>query len=64
VYGPLWRALPGRWPLKLAQALVLLALVVVVCFQWLFPVVAEHLPFNDNTVTAGTPAGHAATTRP
>jgi len=31
--------------------LVLLALAAVaVCFLWLFPLAAEHLPFNDNTV--------------
>jgi len=23
---------------------------VAICFLWLFPLAAEHLPFNDNTV--------------
>lgn len=54
MYAALWRALPGpRWA-KAVQSLVLLALVVAVLFQWVFPAVAEMLPFNDNTV-AGAP---------
>ncbi|PKW26905.1 hypothetical protein [Phycicoccus duodecadis] len=50
MYAALWRALPGpRW-LKALECLVLLAVVVAVLFQWVFPVVAELLPFNENTV--------------
>lgn len=50
MYGPLWRLLPGHWTLKLLQVVALVALVVVVCFVWLFPAIAPRLPFNDNTV--------------
>lgn len=63
MYGPLWRALPGRWPWKVLQLVALAAVVVVVCFQWVFPAIAPHLPFNGNTVGAaswavpGRPAG-------
>lgn len=50
MYGALWRVLPGpRW----LRALILLALaaaVVVVCFAWVFPAVAPHMPFNDITI--------------
>ncbi|MBK7721852.1 MAG: hypothetical protein IPI32_06385 [Austwickia sp.] len=47
MYGALWRALPGPWPVKAVLALALLALVVWACFQWLFPWVAVRLPVND-----------------
>jgi hypothetical protein len=51
MYGPMWRALLGPWPVKLLQAVLLALGFVAVCFIWLFPLVADHLPFNDNTVT-------------
>lgn len=51
MYAALWRALPGRTWLKAAQALVLFAVVVLVCMQWVFPLIAPHMPFNDTTVT-------------
>ena len=50
MYGPLWRALPGPWPVRLAQLMVLVLAVVAVCFLWVFPAVAPHMPFNGNTV--------------
>lgn len=50
MYAALWHLLPGpRWA-KALQCLVLLAVVLVVCFVWVFPAVAPHLPFNDSTV--------------
>jgi hypothetical protein len=30
--------------------LALLAAVVVVCFQWVFPTISPLMPFNDTTV--------------
>lgn len=50
MYAALWRALPGPLPVKVVQAVLLLALVVAVCFTWLFPAVAPLLPVNDGTV--------------
>lgn len=50
MYAALWRVLPGNRLAKVIQVLVLLALVVAVCFAWVFPAIAPHLPFNDNTV--------------
>ena len=44
MYAALWRAV---------LCLVLVLAVVAVCFDWLFPLVSEHLPFTDNTVGAG-----------
>ena len=55
MYGPLWRAVPGPWPVKLLQTLLLVLAFVAACFLWLFPLVADHLPFNDNTVTTTAP---------
>ena len=52
IYGALWRSLPGPAVLKALLALVLVALVVAVLFVWVFPRVAPHMPFNDNTVGA------------
>lgn len=50
MYGPLWRALPGPWPVKL---LLLLALVVAVFFllmEVVFPWVSTMMPYNDVAV--------------
>ena len=55
MYGPLWRLLPGPWPVKVIIALVLVVAVVAVCFLWLFPAIAPHLPFNGNSVQTGLP---------
>lgn len=50
MYGLLWRVLPGpRW-LKVTQLVVLAAIVVVVCFTWVFPAVEPFVPGNDQTV--------------
>ena len=50
VYGWLWRRLPGPPALRALQALVLVLALVALCFGWVFPAVAPHLPFNDGTV--------------
>jgi hypothetical protein len=50
VYAALWRALPGPTWAKAAQAAVLLAVVVAVCFRWVFPVLEPLMPFADVTV--------------
>ncbi len=55
MYGPLWRLLPGPWPVKVALALALVVAVVAVCFLWLFPAIAPHMPFNGNAVQTGLP---------
>ncbi|MFL6170933.1 MAG: hypothetical protein ACJ711_14770 [Ornithinibacter sp.] len=55
MYAALWRSLPGSSWVKALQCLVLLLALVAVCFVWVFPAVAPHLPFNDNTVETGIP---------
>jgi hypothetical protein len=58
MYAALWRALPGPALVRAALLLVLLVAVVVVCFEWLFPLVASWLPYDETTV--GTDTGAAA----
>ena len=53
MYGPLWRLLPGPWPVKALLSLTLVVGVVAFCFLWLFPTIAPLMPFNDNTVQTG-----------
>lgn len=56
MYAGLWRALPGPVALRLLLMLVLLAAVLVMCFQWLFPLVASWLPYGNTTVDSDTAA--------
>jgi hypothetical protein len=50
MYAALWRLVPGPWPVKLLVMVLLAAVVVAVCFTWVFPAVAPLMPFNENTV--------------
>ena len=61
MYGSLWRMLPGAWPVKVLLSLILLAVVIVVCFVWVFPAIAPYVPFNGNSVQSGLPVLPAAT---
>ncbi|MEP7035646.1 MAG: hypothetical protein ABI662_10285 [Dermatophilaceae bacterium] len=61
MYGSLWRLLPGRWPVKALQCVMLVIGVVALCFLWLFPAIAPYMPFNDNTI-ATAPASPGSTT--
>ena len=62
MYEALWRMMPGRWPVKLLCSLVLVAVVVAVCFLWLFPAIAPYMPFNGNSVQSGLPFPGSPTT--
>ncbi|SDS37501.1 hypothetical protein SAMN04489751_1868 [Brevibacterium sandarakinum] len=53
MYGLIWRLLPGNWFVKLIFALILIAAVVLLLMQYVFPVVAPYMPFNNATVTDG-----------
>ncbi|NPC97671.1 hypothetical protein [Nocardioides sp. zg-DK7169] len=50
MYAALWRLLPGPTWLKLLEALVLVALVLIVLMTLVFPAVEPLLPFDDVTV--------------
>jgi len=56
VYSLIWRLLPGPWPVRVVTAVLLALVVVFVLFQYVFPVVAPLVPFNDNTVSTGSAA--------
>lgn len=50
MYALLWRALPGPAWFRAFLLLILFVGFVYLCFTWLFPTIAPHLPFNDMTV--------------
>jgi high-affinity Fe2+/Pb2+ permease len=50
MYGWIWHHLPGPTAVRLLCAGLLLAAVVAVLFLWVFPALAPHLPWQDNTV--------------
>lgn len=50
MYAALWCALPGPAVLKAVLLVALLGVIVVVCFEWLFPLVASWLPYDETTV--------------
>lgn len=53
MYAFIWRLLPGPVPVKAMLALLLVLVVVFVLFQYVFPIAAPLVPFNDNTVSTG-----------
>lgn len=54
MYAALWRILPGPALVRVLILLVLLALVVLACFEWLFPLVASWLPYDETTISTDT----------
>lgn len=50
MYGWIWRHLPGPVVLRLLLALALVLAVAAALFLWVFPAIAPHMPFNDQTV--------------
>lgn len=59
MYGFIWRHLPGNWFVKLLISLVLIAVAVFLLMQYVFPVIAPYMPFNDATVTSMGIGSHA-----
>lgn len=50
MYGWIWRHLPGPAPLRVLEALILVAGVVALLMFVVFPWVEPMLPFNDVSV--------------
>lgn len=50
MYGWIWRMLPGTFPVKLLQAVVLVAAVVALLLFVVFPWISPMLPFNNPTI--------------
>lgn len=53
MYAFIWRHLPGPWIVRLLIALMLIAAVCYLLMQFIFPVIAPFMPFNDATVDEG-----------
>lgn len=51
MYGWIWRQLPGPIWARAIIAVLALAIVVLVLFEWVFPAVSALLPFQEQTVT-------------
>ena len=49
MYGWIWRHLPGPLPVKVVEALALVAAVLALLFFVVFPWAEPRLPFNDVT---------------
>lgn len=54
MYAWLWRLLPGPLWVRVLICLVLAVVLVLMCFEWVFPTVAPYMPFNDGTVDSGS----------
>lgn len=52
MYGALWRALPGPWPVRLLFMLILLAAVLVALVIWVFPWIDSTF-FEEPDITVG-----------
>jgi len=57
VYSWIWRTLPGPWPVKALLALALAAIVVLLCFQFLFPWLEATVPWLGDVTVEETPTG-------
>lgn len=53
MYEFIWRILPGNWFVKLIISLILIAAVCYVLLEYVFPVIAPYMPFNDATIEEG-----------
>jgi hypothetical protein len=54
MYGALWRILPGPAWVRIVELLVLLAIVLFVLVEWIFPWFNTFVNVNDVTVEDGT----------
>ncbi|WJZ03898.1 hypothetical protein [Corynebacterium freiburgense] len=50
MYGFIWRAIPGPWPIKLLVSLVLLVGVFLLLMEVIFPYISVLMPYNDVAV--------------
>lgn len=50
MYAYLWRALPGRGPVKTILLVLLLVALVLVLMEVVFPWVSDRMPYTDVTV--------------
>lgn len=55
MYGAIWRALPGAWPVKLLFSLIFLAAIVIALAAWVFPW-ADAVLLPQEGITVGEAA--------
>ncbi|MDR2255747.1 MAG: hypothetical protein LBE25_07105 [Arthrobacter sp.] len=55
MYAWLFRHLPGPLWIRIIQTLLLLALVVLVLMNYVFPWASQYSPWTDSTVGASAP---------
>lgn len=53
MYGALWCAIPGPWPVKLLVMLALIAAVLYAMVTWVFPWVDETFLKTGDDITVG-----------
>lgn len=53
MYAAIWRLLPGPVWLRFLLALLLVAGVVLVLFEWVFPMIAPYMPFYAGGAEVG-----------
>lgn len=56
MYGALWHALPGPWPVKLVIVLALVAAIVYALITWVFPWIDSLLAPAESDITVGMAA--------
>lgn len=59
MYEFIWRLLPGNWFVKTIISALLIAGIVFVLMQYVFPVIAPYMPFNDATIEGQAAHGDA-----
>ncbi|MCA0328593.1 MAG: hypothetical protein LCI03_01665 [Actinobacteria bacterium] len=60
MYGWIWSHLPGPWPVKAVLALALLAIVVLLCFQYVFPWLESVVPWLGDVTVDNSPSAAGA----
>lgn len=55
MYAWMFRHLPGPLWVRVVLTVLVLAAIVVVLFQWVFPAIAPYMPFNTGTLDARGP---------
>ncbi|MBX3195826.1 MAG: hypothetical protein R2717_01760 [Schumannella sp.] len=50
MYGALWRILPGPWWVRVLILAVVVAALLFVCVQWVFPALDLMIAPTDSTV--------------
>jgi hypothetical protein len=50
MYAALWRLLPGGVVLRLLQLLIIASMLLLVLFEWVFPLIAQTFFSEQSTI--------------